>query len=164
MARLTKEFDKPKTDLGKRLNAIWNEIHSWKPPETWRDFGQYTEKRALTEEEWAETKAAIASGFPATIVGHGWFGGVALIVYEPANSVYPGDEAEAVPVLQITGYQIPGNNPDHQKPQAFDPSVERPTRGGVWDVFTALCNAEANLALLKRENIDPPQSIGHYQY
>lgn len=99
------------------------------------------------------------------MVPHGWMGGVALVVYEPAPRLYPGVDDEADPILQITACQVPGNKPGTLPcDQKVNVSVEKPTPGGVWALFSKVCGTPENLAALDREGIDRPKSIGHYQY
>jgi hypothetical protein len=157
--------DMPTTSLGKKLRRIWDDIHTWKPATSWRDFGTYTELRALNEGEWRLIELAVSKGYPATIHPHGWISGVALVVYEPGVPIYPGIDIEPIPVIQVTSAQVPGNSPKKRHDeQRYSPSVERPTPDGTWAIFTKLCNTEANLAVCKREGIQPPQPIGRYQY
>lgn len=165
-ARLPKERPaEPLGEMAVKLRKIWDSIHEWRPPQHSRDFGMYIEKRSLTTEEWELVQRAVEDGLPATIVGHGWMGGCALVVCEPRPPLYPGteDETSPVPVIQIPATQLPGND-RNKGVYAIDPSVEKPTPGGAWDLFTKLCNTPRNLAILKREGIEPPKSLGHYQY
>jgi hypothetical protein len=163
--RRPSDIPEPTGAVARQLREIWDRIHEWVPPQHARDFGMYVERRSLTAEEWDLVQKAVEGGLPATIVGHGWMGGCALVVYEPRQPLYPGTEEEtgAVPVIQIPATQLPGND-RNKGVYAINPSVEKPTPGGAWDLFTKLCNTPRNLELLKREDIEPPKPIGFYQY
>lgn len=154
--------EKPTTRTGMALRTLWNSIHRWKPPEHARDFGIYTETRSLIDSEWRYVQRAIDKGYPATIVPHGWMEGFALVVYEPVEPIYPGVILEPLPVFQLVSTQLPGNGRNRQK-QRYSTKVSN-VPGGAWELFSQICGTPENLAALKREGIDPPKSIGHYQY
>lgn len=152
-------------DYAGKLRALWDKIHKETPgTHPTRDpWGTYTEVRALTEKEWEFVLEAIRKGFPATIYGHGFFSAFALCVYEPSVPIYPGVEPEPKPVLLVAGNQYPGNDP-RKNPVEQKLSTSSEGKGGVFVVFSEVCNTPENLAALKREGIDPPKSRGHYQY
>lgn len=156
---------RPAPSYADRLRALWADIHTERPPEHARDIGVYREKRALTREEWAFVLEAIRSGMPATIVGHGWFSGIALAVYEPHVPVYPGVPAEPECVLLVAYNQVPGNDPNANGAYQKVPlGVERDQHGSVWRLFSAVVGTPENLAALDREKLPRPKGRGAYQY
>ena len=149
-------------EMSQKLTKLWNKIHKWHPPDP--HFGRYEELRAITEREWALVKLAIESGFPATVVPHGWIEGFALVVYAPSTPLYPGVDQEPTPVIQITAQQYPGNDPGA-------PAYEQPVSAlvklepdNVWARFAALVQTKENLARLKKEGLGPPATLGRCQY
>lgn len=155
---------KPRTDAGRAVRAIWDKIHSWTPPEDWSDFGHYEQKRSLTESEWTRIQEVANSGsLIATIGSFGMIQGFALLLFEPAEPIYPGADLSTILVLKLPATQLPGNSPDNPHEERYSTRVEM-VPGGAWDLFTRLCNTERNLAALKANGIEPPKNVGHYQY
>lgn len=148
------------------LISIWNEIHEYIPPFYARDVcGTYRELRALTEEEWERVKRAVREeGFVATVESHRFGFSFALVVYEPHVPLYPCVPVEHRPVIAVSAWQVPGNDPNGNiGQQKHNVSVER-GEPVVFEMFMEIAGTPENVAACKREGIEPPRGRGYYQY
>lgn len=148
-----------------QLRALWKEIGRPHPPNGPRDPGSYEEVRGITEEEWETIVRAVEGGFPATITSARYGFSFGLLVFEPSPPpLFPGTEEEQQPkpVLFVTAWQFPGNDPRrHLSDQKFSVHAHRE---GVWEKFSALCETPENLARCAREGIEAPGERGSYVY
>lgn len=148
-----------------QLRALWDDIHKETliRDNSRREHYSYKETRALTEQEWELVVDAIQEGFPATLYSHGFGFTFAICVFEPSVPMYPGTEEKPKPVILVAANQYPGNGPEKLRDEQ-KLSCSASGKGGVFDVFEALCNTPENLARLKQEGLEIPQARSRYEY